>query len=56
MPTGIYRDRQEVLVDYGAYRTIISRYRYETKHYAPPFERLPTKQEFEAHGPDRLPG
>ena len=47
MPRGIYRDRDEVLVDYGTYRAPIPRYRYETNHYEPPFDRLPSRKEWE---------
>jgi hypothetical protein len=49
MPRGIYKeDDQHVMVDYGNYRTVIPRYVYETNHYEPLYDQLPTQEEFEA--------
>ena len=49
MPRGIYRGSDDqVMVDYGTYRTFIPRYRYEINHYQPPYDQLPTQHALKA--------
>lgn len=52
MERGLWRDGQFVQVSYEEIVTVpISRALYEKRGYKPPFQELPTKEEFEA--PDR---
>ena len=46
---GIFRDQAGwVTVDHGVHRNSIPRHRYEEMGYEPPFESLPTKEEYDA--------
>jgi hypothetical protein len=49
MPKGLHRESDEcVMVDYGKHLIPIPRKRYEVNRYQPPFEALPTKEEYDA--------
>lgn len=46
---GVYRDSDGwVTVDYGTSRMPIDRDTYEENGYLPPFDKLPSKEEYEA--------
>ena len=47
MPRGLYRDDDVVRVAYGENEFVpISREMYEARGYLPPFEALPTREEY----------
>ena len=49
MFTGMYRDGEHVQMSYEKMASIpISRALYEKQAYAPPFDDLPTREEYEA--------
>jgi hypothetical protein len=49
LSTGLYRDKDDwVMVRYGKHDAPMSRADYETRGYSPPFEKLPTKEEYDA--------
>ena len=49
MGTGLWRDGHWVQVSYEDLESVpISRALYEKRGYAPPFDKLPTKEEYEA--------
>lgn len=47
--TGLYRDvERRVMVDYGTRQIRIPRITYVTSGYQPPYDQLPTKEQYEA--------
>ena len=49
MGTGLWRDGHWVQVSYDSVEKVpISRALYEKRGYQPPFDKLPTKEEYEA--------
>jgi hypothetical protein len=49
MPKGLYRDEDGwVMVDYGNHQAMIPRDQYEAKGYEPPYEKLPTEEQYRA--------
>ncbi len=49
MAKGLYRDSDGwVMVDYGTNRAPIPRDRYDEQGYAPPYDALPTQEQYEA--------
>jgi hypothetical protein len=54
MERGLWRDGYWVEVSYDKIATApISRALYEKRGYLPPFDELPTKEEYEARKPNR---
>lgn len=50
---GLYRDGQWAQVSDGKHSIPIPRDRYEDNRYEPPFDHLPTKEQYEAANADR---
>jgi hypothetical protein len=49
MAKGLYKDAQQwVMVDYGSHRAPVQRATYEANGYKPPYQDLPTEDQYRA--------
>jgi hypothetical protein len=49
MPKGLYYDADGwVMVDYGSHQAAIAREQYELSGYQPPYDKLPSEEQYRA--------